>query len=59
MFFSQDVSQSGATSLSLDKSCVGFPIVAERCRLRENSLGFAKGFLAHDPDGHGLQFIER
>lgn len=24
-----------------------------------NSLGFKKGFLARDPDGHGLQFIER
>ena len=25
----------------------------------EKSLGFAKGFLARDPDGHGLQLIER
>jgi catechol 2,3-dioxygenase-like lactoylglutathione lyase family enzyme len=23
------------------------------------SLGFTKGFLARDPDGHGLQFVER
>ena len=32
------------------------PTVAE---LRENSLGFSKGFLARDPDGHGLMFIEK
>ncbi len=32
------------------------PSVAE---LPEKSLGFAKGFLARDPDGHGLQFIEK
>lgn len=25
----------------------------------EKTLGFAKGFLARDPDGHGLLFIER
>jgi catechol 2,3-dioxygenase-like lactoylglutathione lyase family enzyme len=25
----------------------------------ERSLGFAKGFLARDPDGHGLQFVEK
>jgi catechol 2,3-dioxygenase-like lactoylglutathione lyase family enzyme len=27
--------------------------------LPEKSLGFTNGFLARDPDGHGLQFIER
>jgi hypothetical protein len=27
--------------------------------LPENSLGFAKGFLTRDPDGHGLQVIEK
>jgi len=27
--------------------------------LPEQSLGFAKGFLARDPDGHGLQIIEK
>lgn len=32
------------------------PAVAE---MPERSLGFAKGFLARDPDGHGLQFIEK
>jgi hypothetical protein len=28
-------------------------------QLPEKSLGFAKGFLARDADGHGLQIIER
>jgi len=32
------------------------PSVAE---IPERSLGFIKGFLARDPDGHGLQFIEK
>ncbi len=32
------------------------PSIAE---LPEKSLGFAKGFLARDPDGHGLQLIEK
>jgi catechol 2,3-dioxygenase-like lactoylglutathione lyase family enzyme len=32
------------------------PSVAQ---LPERSLGFAKGLLARDPDGHGLQFIEK
>jgi catechol 2,3-dioxygenase-like lactoylglutathione lyase family enzyme len=27
--------------------------------LPDKSLGFIKGFLARDPDGHGLQFVER
>lgn len=27
--------------------------------LPDKALGFSKGFLARDPDGHGLQFIER
>ena len=27
--------------------------------MAEKSLGFAQGFLARDPDGHGLQFIEK
>jgi hypothetical protein len=28
-------------------------------QLPEKNLGFARGFLARDPDGHGLQFIEK
>ena len=32
------------------------PAVAE---MGEKNLGFSKGFLARDPDGHGLQFIEK
>ena len=27
--------------------------------LPENGLGFVKGFLVRDPDGHGLQVIEK
>jgi catechol 2,3-dioxygenase-like lactoylglutathione lyase family enzyme len=38
------------------KRSVVSPAVAE---LPDKSLGFAKGFLARDPDGHGLRFIER
>ena len=38
------------------KRLVVSPSVAE---MAEKSLGFAKGFLARDPDGHGLQFIEK
>jgi hypothetical protein len=32
------------------------PGIAE---LPDKSLGFMTGFLARDPDGHGLQFIEK
>ncbi|MBM4261737.1 MAG: VOC family protein [Deltaproteobacteria bacterium] len=32
------------------------PGVAE---IKEKQLGFVRGFLARDPDGHGLQFVER
>src|SRR6266576_14884 len=28
-------------------------------QISERNFGFAKGFLARDPDGHGLQFIEK
>ncbi|MGH7794800.1 MAG: VOC family protein [Candidatus Binatia bacterium] len=34
-------------------------ITRQIAKLPDNSLGFAKGFLARDPDGHGLQLIER
>jgi len=35
---------------------VASPSVAE---LPDKRLGFSKGFLARDPDGHGLQIVER
>jgi len=35
---------------------VASPSVAD---LSDKSLGFSKGFLARDPDGHGLQIVER
>jgi catechol 2,3-dioxygenase-like lactoylglutathione lyase family enzyme len=35
-------------------------VVSSRiAKLPEKSLGFARGFLARDPDGHGLQVIEK
>lgn len=35
-------------------------IVSSRiAELPEKSLGFAKGFLARDPDGHGIQIVEK
>jgi catechol 2,3-dioxygenase-like lactoylglutathione lyase family enzyme len=38
----------------------GGRIVSRRvARLNETSLGFKKGFLARDPDGHGLLLIEK
>ncbi|MBI2365417.1 MAG: glyoxalase, partial [Deltaproteobacteria bacterium] len=45
-----------AQKLRAEKGRIVSPRVAE---LPEKSLGFAKGFLARDPDGHGLQIIER
>ncbi len=45
-----------AQKLRAEKGRIVSPRVAE---LPEKSLGFAKGFLARDPDGHGLQFIEK
>jgi len=34
-------------------------VSANVAKLPNKSLGFIKGFLARDPDGHGLQIIER
>ncbi len=45
-----------ARKLRMAKRRVVSPEVAD---LPDQSLGFARGFLARDPDGHGLQFIER
>lgn len=45
-----------AHKLRTAKRRVVSPSVAQ---LPEKSLGFAKGFLARDPDGHGLQIVER
>jgi catechol 2,3-dioxygenase-like lactoylglutathione lyase family enzyme len=51
-----DSAMNATQKLRAAKSRVVSPSVAE---LPEKSLGFAKGFLARDPDGHGLQFIEK
>ncbi len=45
-----------AQALRAAKRRVVSPRVAA---IPEKTLGFAKGFLARDPDSHGLQFIER
>lgn len=45
-----------AQKLRAAKSRVVSPSVAD---ISDKGLGFSKGFLARDPDGHGLQVIER
>jgi catechol 2,3-dioxygenase-like lactoylglutathione lyase family enzyme len=50
-----DSAVNATQKLRAAKRRVVSPSVAE---LPEKSLGFAKGFLARDPDGHGLQVIE-
>lgn len=37
----------------------GFLISPAVADIKEKTLGFAKGFLARDPDGHGLQIVEK
>ncbi|MGH7854396.1 MAG: VOC family protein [Candidatus Binatia bacterium] len=49
-------SKAAAQKLRATRGQVVSPNVA---KLPDNSLGFTKGFLARDPDGHGLQIIER
>lgn len=51
-----DNAANAAQKLRAAKRRVVSPAVGE---LADKSLGFGKGFLARDPDGHGLQFIER
>ena len=51
-----DSAAGARQSLRARKLRVVSPSVAV---VQEKNLGFAKGFLARDPDGHGLQFIER
>jgi catechol 2,3-dioxygenase-like lactoylglutathione lyase family enzyme len=51
-----DSTISAAEKLRASKRRVISPSVA---RIEDKSFGFAKGFLARDPDGHGLQFIEK
>lgn len=49
-------SKAAAQQLRTARGQVVSPNVA---KLPDKSLGFTKGFLARDPDGHGLQIIER
>jgi catechol 2,3-dioxygenase-like lactoylglutathione lyase family enzyme len=48
--------RSAAVTLRDSRGRVASPGIA---KLPDKGLGFAKGFLARDPDGHGLQVIER
>jgi catechol 2,3-dioxygenase-like lactoylglutathione lyase family enzyme len=50
-----DNAANAAEKLRLAKRRMVSPSVAQ---LPEKRLGFAKGFLTRDPDGHGLQVIE-
>jgi hypothetical protein len=34
-------------------------VSSRQVAIPDKSLGFTKGFLARDPDGHGLQLIEK
>jgi hypothetical protein len=51
-----DSAVNATQTLRAAKRHVISPTVAE---MTDKSLGFAKGFLARDPDGHGLQFVEK
>jgi catechol 2,3-dioxygenase-like lactoylglutathione lyase family enzyme len=51
-----DNAANAAQKLRQAKRRVVSPSLAN---LPENTLSFAKGFLARDPDGHGLQIVER
>ena len=51
-----DNAVNSARKLRAAQGRVVCPFVAA---IPEKSLGFTKGFLARDPDGHGLQFIEK
>ena len=51
-----DSAVNATQKLRAAKHRIVSPSVAE---LPEKSLGFVKGFLARDPDGHGLQLIEK
>jgi hypothetical protein len=48
--------RDAAQRLRAGRQRIVSPVVAT---LPDQSLGFVKGFLARDPDGHGIQFIEK
>lgn len=51
-----DSAAGAVQKLHAAKRRVVSPVVAE---IAGKSLGFKSGFLARDPDGHGLQFVEK
>lgn len=48
----------GVLALRRLRGSIGRIISPGMAALPKNSLGFSKGFLARDPDGHGLRIIE-
>ena len=53
------VSESAATAAQTLRAAKRPMVSPSIASLSEKHLGFSKGFLARDPDGHGLQFIEK
>jgi catechol 2,3-dioxygenase-like lactoylglutathione lyase family enzyme len=54
--FATASAEEAAQKIRKDGNRMISPAVAT---LPEKSLGFTKGFLARDPDGHGVQFVEK
>lgn len=50
---------SVATAAQKIRSARGRLVSSGPVAIPDASLGFTKGFLARDPDGHGLQLIEK
>jgi catechol 2,3-dioxygenase-like lactoylglutathione lyase family enzyme len=50
---------STAAAAQKIRAAGGRVVSPEVAKISDKALGFAKGFLARDPDGHGLQLIER
>jgi catechol 2,3-dioxygenase-like lactoylglutathione lyase family enzyme len=50
---------SAATAAKKIRAARGRVVSPGVAEISGNGLGFVRGFLARDPDGHGLQFIER
>jgi catechol 2,3-dioxygenase-like lactoylglutathione lyase family enzyme len=50
---------NAATAMNALRASSGRVVSSRMAVLNESELGFKKGFLARDPDGHGLQVIEK
>jgi hypothetical protein len=51
--------KSAAAAAQKIRTAPGKIVSSRVAEIADKGLGFAKGFLARDPDGHGLQLIER